>query len=70
MRIMSKEVESGIHGRYLTDEEKCYNMIDTEIAARGQTDDISLCKKPESLEEWWNNSHDIFTDWNKFQDTN
>ena len=67
---MIKEFESGIHGRYLTDEEKCYNMIDTEIAARGQTDDISLCKKPESLEEWWNNSHDIFTDWNKFQDTN
>jgi len=68
MKIMSKNVESEIHGRYLADKEKCYNMIDTEIAKRGQTDDISLCNRPENLEKWWNDSFDIFDEWNKFQD--
>ncbi len=68
MKVMSKDVENEIHGRYLSDKEKCYNMIDTEIAKRGQTDDIFPTKRPENLEKWWNESFDIIEDWNKFQD--
>jgi len=68
MRVMSKKAEEEIHGRYLVCPDKCYNMIDTDIAKRGQTDDISLCTRPKNLENWWEDSYDIFRDWNKFQD--
>lgn len=66
MRVMSKDVESEIHARYLTDSEKCFNIIDSEIALRGQSDDVSPCKKPANIEKWWNESYDILNDWNKF----
>jgi hypothetical protein len=67
MKIMSKESEKEIHGRYLADKEKCYNMIDTEIAKRGQTDDVYPVSTPKNLEDWWDDSYDIFDEWNKFQ---
>jgi hypothetical protein len=44
------------------------SSVDTEIAKRGQTDDIFPTKRPENLEKWWNESFDIIDDWNKFQD--
>lgn len=66
MRVMDKKAESEIHARYLADPDKCYNSIDTEIALRGQSDDISPCKRPANIEKWWNDSFDIFKDWNKF----
>jgi len=68
MKIMNKDVESEIHARYLADKTKCYNMIDTDIAKRGQTDDVTQVKRPKNLEDWWDDSYDIFQDWNKFQD--
>jgi hypothetical protein len=70
LKIMNKDVESEIHGRYLADKTKCYNMIDTEIAQRNQTDDVYEVKRPKNLEDWWDDSYDIFNDWNKFQDNN
>ena len=66
MKIMNKDVESEIHARYLADKTKCYNMIDTDIAKRGQTDDVTQVKRPKNLEDWWEASYDIFDDWNKF----
>ena len=68
MRIMSKNAEDGIHARFLADNVKCYNSIDTEIAKRGQADTVDDCEKPDNLEDCWNDSYDVFTDWNKFQD--
>ena len=68
MRVMSKKVEGEIHDRYLISPDKCYNMIDTDIAKRGQAGNILSCDKPKNLERWWEDSYDIFKDWDKFQD--
>jgi len=68
MRAMSKDVEKEQHARYLADQDKCYNSIDTETAHRGQSDDVSLCSRPSNLEKWWETSYDIFQDWNKIHD--
>ena len=68
MRVMSKKVEGEIHDRYLISSDKCYNMIDTDIAKRGQASNILSCDKPKNLERWWEDSYDIFRDWGKFQD--
>ena len=68
LRIMSKEVESEQHARYLADRDKCFNSIDSETAHRGQTDDVSSCERPKNLEKWWDDSLDIFKQWNKIQE--
>ena len=68
MRIMSKDVESEQHARYLFDPDKCFNSIDADTAHRGQSDDVTPCKRPKNLEKWWDDSLEIFSNWKKIQD--
>jgi len=68
LRIMSKEVESEQHARYLVDPEKCFNSIDSDTVHRGQSDDVSPCMRPKNLEKWWDDSFDILEQWNKIQE--
>ena len=68
IRVMSKDVEKEQHGRYLADVEKCYNSMDSEIAHRDLTDDMSPCQIPKRLEKWWEESKDLFEYLNEFRD--
>jgi len=67
MRIMSKQISDDIHDRYLISPNQSYNIVSGDTARRGQVGDTVECEKPD-IERWWDDSYDIFQDWNKFQD--
>ena len=69
MRIMSKQISDNIHDRYLISPNQSYNIVSGDTARRGQVGDTVECERPD-IERWWDDSYDIFQDWNKFQDNN
>ena len=69
MRVMNKEISDEIHDRYIICPNKSYNIVSGDTARRGQVGDVSECARPD-IERWWDDSYDIFQDWNKFQDDN
>ena len=68
MRVMTKPIYGKIHDRFLFSKNKSFNSVSSDTAKRGQYSEIQETSNKFPYKEWWNESLDIITQWNKIQE--
>ena len=67
LRVMGRRTASEVHDRWIISQDRCFNAPSPDIVARGQYTEFKETKNRPPFEEWWEESLDIITDWNKIE---
>jgi hypothetical protein len=69
MRVIIKnKVGSEIHDRWILSENKCFNVPSPDVIARGQYSEIKETKNIVPFKEWWEESLDVISQWDRIEE--
>ena len=66
--ITDSKLKGQIHGRWLITKNDCFSFQSVDTVSRGSYDEIRGGASRPPFDEWYKNSFDIITDWNKIQE--
>ncbi len=66
--IIDRKVRSNIHDRWIVSKTKTFNLPSVDTIKRGQYSEITPTTNSPPFQDWWKESEDIMTAWNKINE--